>query len=223
LAIGDEVYIYDEDGLNIFDTVDPPVIEYISHSTLRINVTAPESIENQLLYIKAPLEDVDNAIIITGVDLATGSNLITFNAETPRGGFLTTEQYNLLASNQVHHTFPVTGAATLPLVIAVRQPHWLTALSLYVSQGSITGYLKVTRDATETSVNSSSITVTAGTVSNTRFTEDSIAAGTVPFVGLLTSPLAIDDLVEFVVTGTTFPEGVTQVMLVGTLDLLRVL
>lgn len=226
VAIADEVFIYDDDGLDIFETVDPPVIEYITHNSLRINLTSPVTVENKVLYVKSPLEDISNAILITGVDMAEGSNLITFNADTPRGGFLTSEQYKLLASKQINHSFNLIDGslpAALPFVITVENLSWLAGLSLYITQGSATGYLRITRDATGAILNSDPITVTAGSITNTRFTEDEVDPGVVPFAGLLTSPLAPGDLIEFVLSSVTFPDGVTQVMLVGTLDLLRVL
>lgn len=226
IAIADEVFLYDDNGINIFNGVDPPVIEFISHNALRINTTSSLTIKNKLLYVKAPLEDIDSAILISGIDLEENSNLITFNADTPRSGFLTPEQYKILANKQVNHSFNLiknNNFTSVPLIISVDNSYWLKSLSLFLNQGSVKGYLKVTRDATGLILNSDYINVTANNVNNTRFTEDNIDSNIVPFSGLITSPLQQNDIVEFVFSDITFPDQVSQLILTCTLNLLHVL
>ena len=226
LALGDEVFIYDEDGISVFDEIDAPVIEYLSHTQLRLNTTSSVDLENKLLYVKAPLEDIDNAIVITGVDLVEGSDLVTFNSETPRSGFLTSQQYKLLASNQVNHSFTLVDGSVLasyPLLISVDNASWLKSVSFYLSGGSADFTVKITRAATEDVIESDVISVTGGAVLTEVFTEEVTDELVEVFAGLLTSPLLPNDLVEITVTDMVFPVDVTRVMLVCTLDMLRVL
>lgn len=224
IAIGDEVYIYDDNGNSVFDTVDVPVIEYISHNEVRINVTAIATIENQLLYVKAPLEDIENAIIITGVDLTEASDIITFNPEVPRGGFLTTEQHTLLASKQVTHSFNlIDGAvlAALPFILSVENTSWLKSISYYLTAGSASVSLRVTRQATGTVITSDPVAVPTTTVTTQTFTEETVDPQVEVFAGLLDNPLVTGDLVEVVLNSVDF-NGASQVMLLATLNMLRV-
>jgi hypothetical protein len=227
IALGDEVYIYDEDGESVFDLVDAPVIEYLSHTELRINVTPDQDIENKVLYIKAPLEDIDNAVIIPGVDLLLGSDLIKFSPETPRTGFLTPQQYSVLASHQITQNFTLVSGqlpASLPFVISSATAGWLKSINLYLSAGTGSFYPRVTSSITLPSVvEGDVIEAMGGAVVNTPITFEDTDPLVEEYPGLLTTPMHPTDLIELVIDDLEFPEGVTQVLLVGTLDILRVI
>jgi hypothetical protein len=226
VAIGDEVFIYDSEGRNYFDQIDAPVIDYISSSQIRVNIPCLVDVLNTTMYIKAPLEDEDNSIVIPGIDLTAGSKLISFNQERPRDGFLSTRQLELLHKKSEHFNFTFNSGSnynTIPLYLWVQDKAFLQHISLYMPQGTATFYLRLTKSLTELQVESDYFTVTGGELQRVTYMEDLVPPSAETYTGFLTSPLVEGDLLELVVESITYPEGISQVMLVGTIDFLRIL
>lgn len=136
VALGQEVYAYDANDQSIFEQILAPTITYLSTNELRISVTAAQSLTAATLYVGAPKEDASNATIIEGVDFTFASNIITFNPDVPRAGFVTATQLSALASYQLSQTNTITASGTYPVIASLPTKSWANSAALYLSAGS---------------------------------------------------------------------------------------
>jgi hypothetical protein len=106
ISLGDRVYVYDEDDVSVFDIVDAPVITTLNPDYLIVSVTCTTNLSNTKLYVGAPKNSPDSPpVIIWGVQLTLGSNVIEFNPAIDRAGFLDSRQVEALSSFQTSQLF----------------------------------------------------------------------------------------------------------------------
>jgi hypothetical protein len=111
ISLGDRVYVYDEDDVSVFNIVDAPVITTLNKDYLIVSVTSTTNLSNTKLYVGSPKNSPDTPpIIIWGVQLTLGSNVISFNPDIDRAGFLDTRQVESLSSFQASQLFYLNSA-----------------------------------------------------------------------------------------------------------------
>jgi hypothetical protein len=204
VALGDEVYLYDVNDRLVVDEITAPTISYLSSSELRISTTFNQSLSNTVLYVKAPKEEPQNAVLITGVDIEQGSNLIRFNPASANG-FASTAQIISLSTDQHNHVFAIPSGVVnyeYPVVFPSANKSWVKSLSISLHHGTGTFHLIAKRGSTEQILANIGIN-DPGIVYKTDLTEDEIADSSLVYPsGLMTKALDADTYLNFKVIRT---------------------
>jgi hypothetical protein len=142
IRIGDEVYIYDEVGEEIFYDEGAAVVDYISGSEIRVTRSASKTLENTLLFYKAPRADVDNKILF-GVNTTEDSQIISFGIPIQNEEFQQREGFGfpgfisqlqlraLAAASHIEHLSISPTRLLYPLLPFTHLPFWLVDVYSY--------------------------------------------------------------------------------------------
>jgi hypothetical protein len=142
IRVGDPVYMYNLQGVELFPQVEPAVVTYITRDTLVISQSATEDAVNSILYYGAPRGDA-RAREVQGVNISAFSQSLSFYATVDfynytqaatlgRSGVITPKQ----GLSLLHHTVPLSlnlhaGVTTYVLVPYVGIKGWLSSISAY--------------------------------------------------------------------------------------------
>lgn len=167
IQIGDSVHIYDQQGNDIYLGANPPVVNYITGSKLRVSLTSAVTLNNVILYAKAPRGD-SNAKLIFGVNTVEGSQEITlstplqteeFQQKEGAGlpGFISQSQLERLSSDVVTHILSPSSLSSGNIFLALNLPYdaWILAVSWFNNSGQTNLTLKY-KDPINSSQNYSS-------------------------------------------------------------------
>jgi hypothetical protein len=137
VAMADPVYLYNVDDQLVYNTITPPEITYLSATQLRLSTTVNQTLTDTVLYVKAPKEEPETAVVIRGVTIEAGSNIIEFTGDLS-SGFIADSQLQALSADQLNHTFTIpSGVAnyTYPLVFPSANKTWVRSLAIASHHG----------------------------------------------------------------------------------------
>lgn len=150
LEIGDEVYLYNQDGSEVIQGPDPAVINYITSKEIRISSTILESITNGFLYYKQQ-RGVAFSKVIPGISASINSQIITFTdtyeildtqQRSIRGvaGYITPNAVSSLSRCNVSALLVTkSGRMLYPVIPTLGFKGWLIGLGVY-SIDTVTNY-----------------------------------------------------------------------------------
>lgn len=176
LAIGDEVYIYNTEGEEILYNASPALIEYISALEIRISHSASTTLENTVLYYKAPKADVDSRLLF-GVNTTEDSQIITFGVSIQNEefqqkegygfpGFISQKQLRELAKATHTQQFYIDPSKNLyPIITNTQYRSWLVDVYTY-SSSTVSGRIIYFNPEDDTHIFADTSTWTEYMVSN---------------------------------------------------------
>lgn len=142
LEIGDEVYIYDQNGSELINGPDPATIDYITSKEIRLNKTILDNVTNGFLYYKDQ-RGVARSKIISGISASINSQVVTFTdtyevLDTQQreiggvAGFITPTMVSSLSKENIS-TLLVTKSNRLvyPVIPTLGFTGWLIGLGVY--------------------------------------------------------------------------------------------
>lgn len=223
IAVGDTVYIYDSNDQLVFNTLVAPAITYLSRTELQLSTTATVTLTATTLYIKAPKEDSDNAVVIQGVDVTQASNLITFNSNQPRAGFLSSESLTSLSNYQLSQTNQVTASGIFPVLATLPAKSWATELNVYLTLGS--GVVQFnTVIGSGTAALGDAMTVAEGALYSQSLVNDVVDLNAVTYPSNLSgAPLPTNTLITAEVQAIYLPSGISSTTLLTSVNLTKVI
>ncbi len=151
VAMEDDVYLYNTDDQLVYDTITPPKITYLSATQLRLSSTVNQTLTDTILYVKAPKEEPETAVVIRGVTIEEGSNIIEFTSNLS-SGFIADTQLQALSADQLNHTFTIPSGVsnyTYPLVFPSANKTWVRSMSIASHHGKGTYQLISKRENQE--------------------------------------------------------------------------
>jgi hypothetical protein len=219
ISPGNVVYVYDDDGVPLFSESEPPAIEYISASQVRLNTTSTRSLDNRLFIVK-PVPDSEELVVIVGISLRAGHSLIEFSPDVPRQGHVSNQVLDGVLKEQIGSSYSLSGLTAGAIIpVALFTEHgWIESTSLKLVNATATVKLQIKQfhsnySLPPTTYSTESITLTDGTVIDYSFVEQAINSEAMPFSGFLSkslqTPFMLELLVESVVLGTN-PSLVTS-------------
>lgn len=225
VAIGDPVYLYDVNDRVIFDSVSPPVITYLSETLLQISVTANTTLSSVKLFIKAPKEEPQDAIVIEGVDIVKGTDLISFSAGFLEKGFITQAQLQALSRQQLNYFFsiPTTfSGQSYYMMLPTAHKVWVKALNLITQEGTGTFQLISVINNVESNLGEPLMVEATNEVFRREFTSETVDSEAAEYpANQLSQALSVGSAVKLKVVSTA---SILETMLVTvTLDIERVL
>jgi hypothetical protein len=138
--IGDAVYVYNDAAEEILATVVPATITYIAASTLRLTVSAVETVVNGTLYVRNPQTSA-TVYCIHGINLSSGSNLVTFYTSAATqdfqqldgaglAGFVRPADWARVSTYSFSGVLDVTAPVICPVVLSLPNSSWIQDLYL---------------------------------------------------------------------------------------------
>jgi hypothetical protein len=138
ISLGDSVYLYNLQAEEILATTTPATVTYLSAGTLRVSLSATETITNGTIYLRGPQTDA-TVYCIHGIDVLAGSNLITFYNPLPTQdfqqldgsglpGFVRPADWARISTYCFSGVIDVTAPVTHPMVLSLPNKSWVTDL-----------------------------------------------------------------------------------------------
>lgn len=138
ISLGDSVYLYNLQAEEVLATTTPATVTYLSASTLRVSVSAIETVVNGTIYLRGPQTDA-TVYCIHGINVAAGSNLITFYSPVPiqdfqqldgsgLPGFVRPADWARINTYYFSGVIDVTAPVTHPMVLSLPNKSWVTDL-----------------------------------------------------------------------------------------------
>lgn len=149
IKIGDPVYLYREDGTEVFVYTDPAVVDYVTATEIRVTKSSSEDLTNAVLYYRAKRES-PNAKAIYGVRVAADEQTIRFSltpslyaANAQQSGAFSPAQAQALLRVVETVAVPVAADTTTYCVVpSLGYDAWLRSVVTYSSVASGSGILK---------------------------------------------------------------------------------
>lgn len=178
ITIGDEVYVYNDAAEEILANVTPAVIIYISATTLRLTVSATETVTNGTLYLRNPQTSA-SVYCIHGINLVSGSNLVTFYAPAATQdfqqldgpglpGFVRPADWARVSTYSFNGTVDVTAPVVCPIVLSLANSSWIQELYL-----KSVGFAATVRLRSGAQVVGTTTTTTSNVLTNRAYSQSS--------------------------------------------------
>jgi hypothetical protein len=210
ISLGDSVYLYNLQAEEVLATTVPATVTYISATSLRLSLSATETITNGTLYLRAPQTD---AVVycIHGINVVSGSNLLTFYNPIPTQdfqqldglglpGFVRPADWARISTYCFNGVLDVTAPVIHPLVLSLPHKSWVTDLFVKTVGFGSSIRLKISGVTA-----GGSLSTVSNVVANRAYSQSSGAIATTYPTNYLTGPVPAGSSLDLEILSNTAP------------------
>jgi len=210
ISLGDSVYLYNLQAEEVLATTTPATVTYLSAGTLRVSLSATETITNGTIYLRGPQTDA-TVYCIHGINVVAGSNLITFYNPLPTQdfqqldglglpGFVRPADWARVSTYVFSGVVDVTAPVVHPIVLSLPNKSWVGDLFVKSVGFGSSIRLKVS-GVTAGSV----LTTVSNTLTSLAYSQSTGALLTTYPTNYLTGPVAAGSSLDLEVVSNTAP------------------